>query len=76
MTTVAKIGSLAKTAINNTEVINGIQHIDTTNEGFEIIDRRPLKERIYNPIQGRSVKRQFSNTHFVVTESLFEKLTK
>ena len=40
-----------------------------TNEGFEIIDMRPLCDRIMNPIEGRGVIRHFSSTHFVITHS-------
>ena len=76
MTTVTKIGSLTKEAITQTPVVNGIQHINTTSEGYEILDRRPLRERINNPIQGRGVKRSFGTTHFVVTEKTFNNLIK
>ena len=74
--TTTKIASLTKEALENSPITNGIQLINTTSVGFEIIDRRDLRERLYNPIRGRGVKRTFGATHFVVTKSLFEKLTK
>lgn len=42
-------------------------------EGYEVLDLRPLVERLENPIRGRGVKYWFGSTHMIVTEKLLSK---
>ena len=44
-----------------------------TDEGVEIIDFRPLKEKIYNPLKGKGILFHFSD-NYIVTKDCFEKL--
>ena len=74
MTTTTKIGGFTKEQLINTEIKNGLQLIKESELGFEIVDRRDLRDRIYNTIKGRGVKRTFGATHFVVTEKYYNQL--
>ena len=71
---VQKIAGFTAEVLSKTEIINGFQLISKSDIGFEIVDRRDLKTKIYNPIKGVGVKRTFSATHYIVTKKYYNKL--
>jgi hypothetical protein len=76
MENLTKTGGFTVNQLSNTEIVNGFQAINKSASGVEIIDRRDLRSRLYNPIKGRGVKLTFGVTHFVVTEKYYSQLIK
>lgn len=69
-----KVAGFTRDNLVNTEIVNGFQLINKSENGFEIIDRRDLRSKLNNPVKGRGVKMTFGSTHFVVTEKYYNTL--
>jgi hypothetical protein len=73
-TTIKKVGGFTREQLINAELINGFKLVSITDEGFQILDCRDLKTRLFDRVKGAGVVRIFGTEHFIVTEKKYKKL--